>query len=106
VRERVEPAVGPEGVLPLVEADRPAPPAVGGEPRLEDGGLGVDDEAVEVEDDGGDPRGQAAPSSAPRGGQRRDPGLDPLVDLDQELGVVVAGFGLGHGGIIGDLAER
>ena len=60
VIERVEPPVGPERVLPFVQADRLATALVGGEPRFEDRRLGVDDEAVEVEDDGGDPGRQGA----------------------------------------------
>jgi hypothetical protein len=54
VFERVEPAVGTQGVLPLLEAERLGVATVGREPRLEDRRLGVDDEPVEVEDDGGD----------------------------------------------------
>jgi hypothetical protein len=65
VGERVEAPVRPERVLPLVEPDGVAVPAVGGVPGLEDGGLRVDDEAVEVEDDGGD-RAQRRPSGQPR----------------------------------------
>jgi len=58
VQEGVEAAVGPEGVLPLLEANRVASAAIGGEPGLEDRRLGVDDEPVEVEDDGSDRGGQ------------------------------------------------
>jgi hypothetical protein len=58
VGQRVETPMGSQGVLPLVEADGAAAAAVGRDPRLEDGGLGVDDESVEVEDDGGDAGGQ------------------------------------------------
>jgi hypothetical protein len=50
----VEAPVGAEGVLPLVEAQELAAALVGAAPGLEDRGLGVDDEAVEVEDDGFD----------------------------------------------------
>ena len=60
VREGVEALVGPERVLPLAEADGAAAATVGRAPRLEDGRLGVDDQPVEVEDDGGEPRSQEA----------------------------------------------
>jgi len=50
----VEAAVGPEGVLPLVEAEGLPAPLVGATPGLEDRRLRIDDEAVEVEDDGVD----------------------------------------------------
>ncbi len=59
--ERVEAPVCPQGVLPLLETEALAAAAVGPEPRLEDGGLGVDDETVEVEDDRGDSVSQEAP---------------------------------------------
>jgi hypothetical protein len=54
VRVGVEAPVGAEGVLPLVEAEGLAPALVGALPGFVDRGFGVDDEAVEVEDDGVD----------------------------------------------------
>ena len=54
----VEPTVGAQGVLPLLESERLSAAAVGREPRLEDGRLGVDNEPVEVEDDRADPVSQ------------------------------------------------
>jgi hypothetical protein len=54
VRVGVEASVGAEGVLPLVEAEGLAPALVGALPGFVDRGFGVDDEAVEVEDEGVD----------------------------------------------------
>lgn len=62
--EGVEAPVGAERVLPLLEAERLAAPSVGREPRLEDRRLGVDDETVEVEDDGGGSGPQGQPRAA------------------------------------------
>ena len=75
VLERVEAPVRAQGVLPLLEPERLAASAVGREPRLEDGRLGVDDEPVEVEDDRADPVSQgtqprAAASCATRARMR------------------------------------
>jgi len=92
VLERVEAPVRPQGVLPLLEAERLAAAAVGREPRLEDGRLGVDDEPVEVEDDRGDPVGQKTRPSAPRRRRLRRAGRNP------QLGVVVVGRLFQHGG--------
>jgi len=48
----IEPSVRSQGVLPLVQAEGLPSPRVGVAPGLEDRCLGVDDETVEVENDG------------------------------------------------------
>ncbi len=67
MRERVEGPVRAEGVLPEVEAEVVAVAPVGLEPRFEDRRLGVDDQPVEIEDDGPDRLRQGSPA------QRRAP---------------------------------
>ena len=54
VRVGIEASVRAESMLPLLEAERVPPALVGALPGFVDRGLGVDDEAVEVENDGFD----------------------------------------------------